>query len=108
MLRPPAARVMRQEIPVGVDGPDALGVLKIAPRFELSNPVARLVHELTVGMLVNETLPGLARIRGLGGAPVLLLLATCGGHARPNRDKGNSSCPECDHGRHPWRTSFVL
>src|SRR6185437_12840570 len=100
-LRPRPARVMRDKGPVGLDGPDGIGTLKVAAGLELLDALARLVHELTVGVLLEKQLPGLGRIRVLGRAPVLLLLATGSRYPRQHSAQDGSSCPECDHGRHP-------
>jgi hypothetical protein len=62
---------MRKEGPVGLHGPDGIGTFEVAVGLELQDALARLVHELTIGMLLEKKLPGLGRIRALGRAPVL-------------------------------------
>ena len=77
--------MMCKEVAVGIDCPDTIGVLEVALRLELRDPGTRLAHQLTIGVLLDEALPGFRRIRALGGTPVLLFL-TAGG--RQTREEG--------------------
>src|SRR5207302_1628766 len=74
-LGPFAARVPGEELPVRIDGGHAPRVRPVALLLELREALAAPRGELAVGMLLDESPVGLARVGGFGRAPVLLLPA---------------------------------
>ncbi|TLY98676.1 MAG: polymer-forming cytoskeletal protein [Gammaproteobacteria bacterium] len=92
----------REELPVRIDGGHAACVRPVALLLELREALAGPRGELAVGMLLDESPVGLARVGGFGRAPVLLLPAAACHQGREHDDQGDSSGAECDHDRHPW------
>jgi len=100
--------MVRDELAVRIGRAEALGVLPVALLGELRDARARLRGELAIGVLLEKALVALAGVGGLRGAPILLLAAAGRAAQRQKCDECNPSCAECDHGRHPGKTGYVL